>query len=171
LEKRKLVILFGSSDEDEDDDTEYADVLNPTKREYTPRKRVSKHLEEMQSMATDREKITNVVPSFPSGEIESWEEFDALLKNYKTKYNLKFRVRSSETTASYSLYEYLLVLYLLNIMVTLWFCFNLDRSKLNCLPNLSGLTRFIDAHMAFRKDLGPNAITTVSSGTADAWYA
>ncbi|KAE9047748.1 hypothetical protein PR001_g4077 [Phytophthora rubi] len=101
LEKRKLEALFEASDEDEGDNVRAAVGSIPC-LEYTPRKRASKHLKEMQSMATDRDEIENVVPPFPSDPIESWEEFDILLKNYKRKYNLKFRVRSSETTALYN---------------------------------------------------------------------
>ncbi|KAE8975790.1 hypothetical protein PR002_g25498 [Phytophthora rubi] len=101
LEKRKLEALFEASDEDEGDNVRAAVGSSPC-LEYTPRKRASKHLKEMQSMATDRDEIENVVPPFPSDPIESWEEFDILLKNYKRKYNLKFRVRSSETTALYN---------------------------------------------------------------------
>ncbi|KAE8985517.1 hypothetical protein PF011_g20357 [Phytophthora fragariae] len=100
-EKRKLEALFEFSDEDEGDNVRAAVGSSPC-LEYTPRKRASKHLNEMQSMATDSDEIENVEPPFPSDPIESWEKFDILLKNYKRKYNLKFRVRSSETTALYN---------------------------------------------------------------------
>ncbi|KAE9214870.1 hypothetical protein PF004_g14924 [Phytophthora fragariae] len=89
-EKRKLEALFEFSDEDEGDNVRAAVGSSPC-LEYTPRKRASKHLNEMQSMATDSDEIENVEPPFPSDPIESWEKFDILLKYYKRKYNLKFR--------------------------------------------------------------------------------
>ncbi|KAF1794591.1 hypothetical protein GQ600_24008 [Phytophthora cactorum] len=75
------------------------DVAMP---EYTPRKRSSKHIEELDSMAVERSDIVNVVPPFPAEPIQRWEHFESVLKAYKKKYNLKFRVRSSETTARYN---------------------------------------------------------------------
>ncbi|ETO73167.1 hypothetical protein F444_10858 [Phytophthora nicotianae P1976] len=70
--------------------------------EYNPRKRSSKYLDELKSMQKDREEIVNVVPPFPSLPITSWEEFDKIFNSYKIEHNLKFRVRSSQTTVLYN---------------------------------------------------------------------
>ncbi|KAG3065896.1 hypothetical protein PC121_g11098 [Phytophthora cactorum] len=72
--KRKLEGMDELSVDDVCEDDE--DVAMP---EYTPRKRSSKHIEELDSMAVERSDIA-----------------------YKKKYNLEFRVRSSETTALYN---------------------------------------------------------------------
>ncbi|GMG17491.1 unnamed protein product [Phytophthora fragariaefolia] len=95
-----LEALFELSDEDEEENRKVTDVSDNSG--YKPRKRTSKHLKEMVSMATERDTIENAVPPFPSGVIEYWERFDAMLNDYKRKYYLQFRVRSSETTDSYN---------------------------------------------------------------------
>ncbi|KAG3252915.1 hypothetical protein PI124_g2481 [Phytophthora idaei] len=56
----------------------------------------------MKSMLPDCDEIVNVVAPFPSGRIANWEQFDKILKEYKRKNNLKFRVRSSESTVIYN---------------------------------------------------------------------
>ncbi|ETK85351.1 hypothetical protein L915_09810 [Phytophthora nicotianae] len=52
----------------------------------------------MQSLHADRDEIINVVAPFPSRSISDWEEFNDVLDGYKKRNNLKFRVRSSQTT-------------------------------------------------------------------------
>ncbi|KAE9003795.1 hypothetical protein PF002_g11512 [Phytophthora fragariae] len=69
-----------------------------TRPEYTPRKRASKHLKEMEAMRAHGDEIVNVVPPFPSGLIANWKEFATLFKTYTEQNNIKFRVRSSEAT-------------------------------------------------------------------------
>ncbi|KAI9979569.1 hypothetical protein PInf_028975 [Phytophthora infestans] len=64
--------------------------------------RASAHLEEVQLLVGERSKIKNTVPPFPSGPLESWSVFEREFKKYKAKYNLKFRVRSSENTDLYN---------------------------------------------------------------------
>ncbi|KAG7375102.1 hypothetical protein PHYPSEUDO_004215, partial [Phytophthora pseudosyringae] len=49
-------------------------------------------------LGEDQDNIINVVPPFPAGDIETWEEFDKMFKEYKKKNKLKFRVRSSQST-------------------------------------------------------------------------
>ncbi|OWZ05073.1 hypothetical protein PHMEG_00022903 [Phytophthora megakarya] len=71
--------------------------------EYSPRKRVSKHLAELESMNPGDDRIVNEVPAFgPAKDIKSWEEFEKVFDSYKKKHKLKFRVRSSEKTALYN---------------------------------------------------------------------
>ncbi|KAG1713389.1 hypothetical protein DVH05_001176 [Phytophthora capsici] len=71
--------------------------------EYSPRKRVSKHLTELESMNPGDDRIVNVVPAFgPTKNICSWEEFENVFDAYRKKYKFKFRVRSSEKTALYN---------------------------------------------------------------------
>ncbi|KAL3657605.1 hypothetical protein V7S43_017409 [Phytophthora oleae] len=78
----------------EPDEVDSAD--SPFRPEYKPRKRTSKHLEEMDSIHDDGDKISNVVSPFPSCPISTWEEFDKVFEEYKQENNLKFRVRSLE---------------------------------------------------------------------------
>ncbi|KAG3020541.1 hypothetical protein PC120_g9221 [Phytophthora cactorum] len=59
--KRKLEGMDELSVDDVCEDDE--DVAMP---EYTPRKRSSKHIEELDSMAVERSDIVNVVPPFPA---------------------------------------------------------------------------------------------------------
>ncbi|KAE9163836.1 hypothetical protein PF004_g30020 [Phytophthora fragariae] len=73
-----------------------------TRPEYTPRKRTSKHLKEMEAMRAHGDEIVNVVPPFPSGSIANWKEFATLFKTYTEQNNIKFRVRSSESTERYN---------------------------------------------------------------------
>ncbi|ETP09244.1 hypothetical protein F441_14878 [Phytophthora nicotianae CJ01A1] len=71
--------------------------------EYLPRKRVSKHLTELDSMNPGGDGIVNMVPAFgPAKNINSWEEFEKVFDSYKKKHKLMFRVRSSEKTAFYN---------------------------------------------------------------------
>ncbi|KUF85613.1 hypothetical protein AM588_10000953 [Phytophthora nicotianae] len=79
-------------------------VSTPSRPEYSPRKRTSKHLDEMTSMLPERGEIVNVVTPFPPGPIANWEQFDKIFKEYKKNNNLKFRVRSSESTVLYNRY-------------------------------------------------------------------
>ncbi|KAG3249647.1 hypothetical protein PI124_g5717 [Phytophthora idaei] len=85
--KRKLEGMDELSDDDVCEDDE--DVAMP---EYTPRKRSSKRIEELDSMAVERSDIVNVVPPFPAEPIQTWERFESALKAYKKKHNLKFRI-------------------------------------------------------------------------------
>ncbi|EEY63390.1 uncharacterized protein PITG_15107 [Phytophthora infestans T30-4] len=71
--------------------------------EYTPRKRTSKHVDELEAMAVSCDKVVSVVVTFPSVEISSWEEFNNVFSEHKRKNQLNFRVRSSETTVAYTL--------------------------------------------------------------------
>ncbi|OWY97904.1 hypothetical protein PHMEG_00031452, partial [Phytophthora megakarya] len=71
--------------------------------EYVPRHRSSQHLEELESMHAGDGEIKNVVPPFATTEtFTSWEAFEKAFQTYKRKYNLKFRVRSSEKTENYN---------------------------------------------------------------------
>ncbi|KAF1772513.1 hypothetical protein GQ600_13898 [Phytophthora cactorum] len=73
--------------------------------EYVPRKRTSKHLEELESMGNQYDEVVNVVPAFgESRAFESWDDFDKAFGEYKRKNNLKFRIRSSETTERFNRY-------------------------------------------------------------------
>ncbi|KAF1789249.1 hypothetical protein GQ600_18942 [Phytophthora cactorum] len=93
--QRKLGTLSEQSNNDESGNGEGVG-------QYKPRVRLSEHLEELQSMVGERGKIKNTVPPFPSGPLESWDAFEREFKKYKEKYNLKFRVRSSEKTDLYN---------------------------------------------------------------------
>ncbi|GMF15314.1 unnamed protein product [Phytophthora fragariaefolia] len=77
--------------------------------EYIPRPRASNHDNEYEVLAKDDNAISNVVPGFPSGVIEAWAQFDKIFKDYKLKNNLKFRVRSSETTTLYNRFDLCIV--------------------------------------------------------------
>ncbi|POM65557.1 Hypothetical protein PHPALM_18705 [Phytophthora palmivora] len=71
--------------------------------EYSPKKRTSKHLEELDSMNPGDDGIVNMVPAFGSNKsYKTWEEFEEVFSKYKKKNKLKFRVRSSEKTALYN---------------------------------------------------------------------
>ncbi|RAW37569.1 hypothetical protein PC110_g6165 [Phytophthora cactorum] len=71
--------------------------------EYRPRKITSKHLEELESMGNQYDEVVNIVPAFgESREFESWDDFDKAFREYKRKNNLKFRIRSSETTERFN---------------------------------------------------------------------
>lgn len=71
--------------------------------EYTPRKRTSKHLEELASLLPMEDEITNVVPPFgTSVTFRSWDDLSEAIEKYAEKYNLKFRVRSSVRTELYN---------------------------------------------------------------------
>ncbi|EGZ11781.1 hypothetical protein PHYSODRAFT_515465, partial [Phytophthora sojae] len=72
--------------------------------QYIPRKRSSKHLDELREISEEREEIINPVPAFTPAIIKSWSKFNAHLKIYKRKHHLKFRVRSSETRNQYNRY-------------------------------------------------------------------
>ncbi|ETO61408.1 hypothetical protein F444_20584 [Phytophthora nicotianae P1976] len=95
--KRKVEEIYYQSDYSACGDDDKSERL-----EYMPRKRSSNNIEELHSMVSEQDKITNVVPPFPSKPIESWGKFESVLKEYKRKNNLKFRVRTSETTALYN---------------------------------------------------------------------
>ncbi|KAK1929954.1 hypothetical protein P3T76_014629 [Phytophthora citrophthora] len=66
--------------------------------EYKPRKGVSKHLEEIDSMRSGADNISNAVAPFPSRTTSTWENFNKIFDEYKQKNNLKFHVGSSKTT-------------------------------------------------------------------------
>ncbi|ETO80537.1 hypothetical protein F444_05006 [Phytophthora nicotianae P1976] len=69
----------------------------PPPTEYQPRKRASKHLEELASLRNESDEIVNVVPPFKlSDGVQSWDEFNQELEEYKRKNHLKFRIRRSE---------------------------------------------------------------------------
>ncbi|KAF4130059.1 hypothetical protein GN958_ATG20718 [Phytophthora infestans] len=53
--------------------------------EYTPRKRTSKHVEELEGMAVSCDKVVKVVVPFPSVEISSWEEFNNVFSDTREK--------------------------------------------------------------------------------------
>ncbi|EGZ15403.1 hypothetical protein PHYSODRAFT_508246, partial [Phytophthora sojae] len=72
--------------------------------QYIPRKRSSKHLDELREINEEREETINPVPPFTPAIIKSWSKFNAHLKIYKQKHHLKFRVRSSETRNQYNRY-------------------------------------------------------------------
>ncbi|ETL88032.1 hypothetical protein L917_12868 [Phytophthora nicotianae] len=75
VKKRKLMNLASTSDGDS---------------EYQPRKRKSKHLEEIDSMLEGTDEIDNIVPPFnPTSSLESWTSFEEHFAKYKKKYNLK----------------------------------------------------------------------------------
>ncbi|KAE9271459.1 hypothetical protein PF001_g28369 [Phytophthora fragariae] len=69
-----------------------------TRPEYTPRK----HMKEMEAMRAHGDEIVNVVSPFPSGSIANWKEFSTLFKTCTEQNNIKFRVRSSESTERYN---------------------------------------------------------------------
>ncbi|KAL3658141.1 hypothetical protein V7S43_016773 [Phytophthora oleae] len=74
-----------------------------TSPDYKPRKRSSQHLDELELEDDGDADIVNVVPSFASKEsFSSWDDFEKHFQLYKRKYNLKFRVRSSEKTENYN---------------------------------------------------------------------
>ncbi|KAG1697835.1 hypothetical protein DVH05_015789 [Phytophthora capsici] len=63
-----------------------------TDSQYHPRKRISKRLEEMDTMLNDSDEIKNTVPPFkPASTLETWSSFEDHFAKYKKKYNLKFR--------------------------------------------------------------------------------
>ncbi|GMF44429.1 unnamed protein product [Phytophthora fragariaefolia] len=71
--------------------------------EYKPRKRASKHLQESQSMAPDRDVLVNFVPPFLTGQvIKTWDDFETQFGIYKSKHHVRYRVRSSESTERYN---------------------------------------------------------------------
>ncbi|ETO68369.1 hypothetical protein F444_14777, partial [Phytophthora nicotianae P1976] len=102
LKKQKTVPRSDHSDNDEHEESRSAGQSGSL-GEYTPRVRRSKHLEEIDSMNNDGDKIVNVVPPFaPKTTISSWRDFEKQFTEYMEKNNLKFRVRSSERTESYN---------------------------------------------------------------------
>ncbi|KAG7376188.1 hypothetical protein PHYPSEUDO_014127 [Phytophthora pseudosyringae] len=56
------------------------------------------HDSDIGTLGEEQDKIINVVPPFPAGDIETWEEFDQMFEVYKKKNKLKFCVRSSQLT-------------------------------------------------------------------------
>ncbi|KAG2847078.1 hypothetical protein PC111_g946 [Phytophthora cactorum] len=54
-------------------------------------------------MGNQYDEVVNIVPAFgESREFESWDDFDKAFREYKRKNNLKFRIRSSETTERFN---------------------------------------------------------------------
>jgi hypothetical protein len=89
----------GSDGSDKSHGNESGDEIGEQIRpEYTPRKRASQHDDEIEVLAEARDDIVNVVPPFPAGVINTWDQFDSMFEEYKRKNNLKFRVRSSMKT-------------------------------------------------------------------------
>ncbi|POM64113.1 Hypothetical protein PHPALM_20403 [Phytophthora palmivora] len=71
--------------------------------EYTPRKRSSQHLDEMEAMITGANEVKNTVPAFAiNTSFGSWEDFESHFALYKKMNMLKFRVRSSEKRSFYN---------------------------------------------------------------------
>lgn len=64
------------------------------------------------------DEIVNVVEPFrPKAPLLSWIDFEKEFKKYMEKKNLKFRVRSSERTASYNTYACFTGVICLNIFM------------------------------------------------------
>ncbi|ETP37588.1 hypothetical protein F442_14606 [Phytophthora nicotianae P10297] len=105
LKKQKTVPRSDHSDNDEHEESRSAGQSGSL-GEYTPRVRRSKHLEEIDSMNNDGDKIVNAVPPFaPKTTISSWRDFEKQFTEYMEKNNLKFRNHThshsnSETQAS-----------------------------------------------------------------------
>ncbi|EGZ22428.1 hypothetical protein PHYSODRAFT_415448, partial [Phytophthora sojae] len=71
--------------------------------EYMPRKGRSKYPDT--SKVNEEELIENVVPAFaPETCFARWTDFEKSFTEYKRMHNLRFRVRSSETTQQYNKY-------------------------------------------------------------------
>ncbi|EGZ14489.1 hypothetical protein PHYSODRAFT_507707 [Phytophthora sojae] len=60
--------------------------LSKRNKQYIPRKRSSKHLDELREINEEREEIINPVPPFTPAIIKSWSKFNA----HKQKHHLKF---------------------------------------------------------------------------------
>ncbi|KAG7389591.1 hypothetical protein PHYPSEUDO_009988 [Phytophthora pseudosyringae] len=73
-------------------------VSNNDQRDVTKAVDGDDEILELDSFDGDQDNIIHVVPPYPAGDIETWEEFDKMFKEYKKKNKLKFRVRSSQST-------------------------------------------------------------------------
>ncbi|KAE9111381.1 hypothetical protein PF007_g11501 [Phytophthora fragariae] len=69
--------------------------------EYVPRKRTSKHQENLDIMEEQRTDIVNVVAPLPARVLKTWMEFDTVMAAYKKVSNLHFRIHSSDTVETY----------------------------------------------------------------------
>ncbi|POM70693.1 Hypothetical protein PHPALM_12833 [Phytophthora palmivora] len=102
--KQKLRKAPDEAESHQGGETKTFGVNSSFSTEYTPRKRSSKHLDEVESMTIGHDDIKNTVPAFaPTGNFASWDDFEQQFDAYKRKNKLKFHVRSSEKTELYNI--------------------------------------------------------------------
>jgi hypothetical protein len=117
-------------------------------------------------MRADCDEIVNAVHPFPSHPIADWEEFAETIKTYTLQNNVKFQVRSSQTTVLYNKYVEFIVLCLLCVTRLLFCCFVAHKTN-HYRRSFDGHTRFPAALMAFRRVLVRKATATVRLVTVD----